>query len=575
MTSRAALLAALALVFASSRAAAQEPPPQPSGQGAQGGPAAQGAQDQAAPQAPVRPMGDPTPKSPDDPLAMTPEVRARIGTDSDDASKAPPAGETQTSYFPLYEQRKGDRRIRLLPPLYLEQTRGLSGSIPTADYDKQSLTGLLFYQRRSLKMDADVLFPIAWRVRERQNHVLVLGPLAHREAPNEHDNWLAPLFFEGSREKGGYFHSPVLLTTTHWGEEGAFTLVGPYFRDRTGSDVDWGVAPLFFHGDNGDLEGNRKTYTLIPPLLFYTGHQELEETSLTVVGPVIAKDSPKRSVLDVAPLFFHISGKPETGGVRESHTTLFPLFHYGYTPDSSLFIVPGYMRRITAKTDTMLTPLYSHASTRNGSTQFHAVGPIIPLFYTYEDKDIELHHWAIAPLFYHSSSPRGTDWLTPLVGRFEDTGISRTWWFFPNVTINKNIRGWETDFHPIVYLGRNDRSSHTVLAPVFWDFASPKGRSTVAFPVYWRFADTSDDSVVQVAANTVYTQKRVAGGLDWQFHFAPLFSYGEDPKGYFWNVLFGLAGYTREGTSAKVRAFWIPFETGTPNPAPPKAAASR
>ncbi len=200
---------------------------------------------------------------------------------------------------------------------------------------------------------------------------------------------------------------------------------------------------------------------------------------------------------------------------------------------------------------------------------------MLPLFYSYEDKDIELQHWAAFPFFYRSKSPRGSDWLTPLVGRFEDTGLSRTWWVFPNVTVNRNIRGWETDIHPLLYLGRKDRSSHTVAAPIFWDFASPKGRTTVGFPLYWRFADTSDDSVLQVAANTLYMQKHVSGGTDWQFHLLPLFSYGEDPKGYFWNLLFGLAGYTREGTSQRIRAFWVPIEVGTPPGPPPKAAASR
>lgn len=563
------------------RAPRAQPPVQqgqsgPSGTG-QAGQGAQGADPNDGPPgapgggpAPTR-MLDPTAKTPADPLKMSDEVRSRIGTDFE-GGPAPATGESSRSYFPLFEERKGDRRMRLLPPLYLEHTRGLSGDVPTAAYDKESLTGLLFYQRRSLKLDADVLFPLAWRVRDRQNHVLVLGPLAHREAPNEHDNWIAPLFFQGKREKGGYFHSPALLTTTHWGEEGAFTLAGPYFRDRTGADVDWGVAPFVFSGDNGDREGSRRTYTLVPPLLFYTSRQELEETSTTVVGPVIVRDTPKRSVLHVAPLFYSLTGKPQSGGIRESHTTLFPFFHYGKTDDSSLFVLPGYLRRITPTADTMLTPLFTHSTTRNKSTSFTAIGPVLPLFYSYRDKDIDLSHWAAIPFFYKSSSPRGTDWLTPLVGRFEDTGLSRTWWVFPNITVNRNIRGWETDFHPIVYLGRKDRSSHTVLAPVFWDFASPKGRTTIGFPLYWRFSDTADDSVTQIAANTLYMQKRVAGGLDWQFHLLPLFSYGEDPKGHFWNLLFGLAGYSRNGTSSKIRAFWLPIELGEPNA---KAAAAR
>ena len=134
----------------------------------------------------------------------------------------------------------------------------------------------------------------------------------------------------------------------------------------------------------------------------------------------------------------------------------------------------------------------------------------------------------------------------------------------PDADARERPHGWEDDLHPLVYIGRNDDSSHTVIAPVFWDFANPKGRTTVGFPLYWRFASTDDDSVVQVTANTLYTQKRVAGGRDWQFHLLPLFSYGENPTGYFWNVLFGLAGYSRDGASSQVRALWIPMNFGGP-----------
>jgi len=178
-------------------------------------------------------------------------VETKIG--SDYAGDRPSAeGQVHQSFFPWYEERRGDYRLRLLPPLYLQHTRGLDPNTgaPTSKTDSESLTALVFYQRRSRKVDADILFPLAWRVRARENHVYVFGPLAHREAPKEHDNWIAPLVFEGKREDGGYFHSPLLLTTSHWGKDGAFTLVGPYFRDRTGTDVDFGVAPFFFSVDD-------------------------------------------------------------------------------------------------------------------------------------------------------------------------------------------------------------------------------------------------------------------------------------------------------------------------------------
>ena len=126
-------------------------------------------------------------------------------------------------------------------------------------------------------------------------------------------------------------------------------------------------------------------------------------------------------------------------------------------------------------------------------------------------RDLGVHAWAVAPFFYTSDSPAGHDWLTPLVGHFETYAQSSTTWVFPTFTFNSNTHGWENDLHPLIYVGRNDDSSHTVVAPVFWDFANPNGRTTIGFPVFWRFADAKDDSVTQVAANTVYLQKRVAG----------------------------------------------------------------
>jgi len=507
---------------------------------------------------------------PAEPLAISPELRAKIGTDWM-AGPPSPEGPLEHKWFPYYEERRGDYRLRMVPPLFLEHTRGLPDpsqqqyGVPKTE-DTEGLYGLVYYRRRSLNVDMDVVFPAFWRVRDRDNHVLIVGPILHREAPGEHDNWLAPLFFEGERKDGGYFHSPLLLTTSHWDTHEAFTMAGPYFRSRLGTDVTRGVFPFYFGGDNGNVEGNRRTYTLVPPLLYYHNEHELDASTMTVAGPVILQDDPKRSVVDVAPLFFHIGGKPESGGVNEVHTTLFPFFHYGRVgdpanPDETLFILPGYLRRVTKHDDTLLSLFYSHVTTRDGATSLTAAGPVLPMWWNYRDVDLGVHAWAVAPFFYTSDSPAGHDWLTPLVGRFETYGESRTWWAFPTFTFHSDTTGWENDFHPIVYVGRDGDSSHTIVAPVFWDFVNPKSRTTVGFPLYWRFAEGQDESVVQVAANTVYIQKKVAGGTDWQFHLLPLFSYGEDPGGYFWNFLFGLAGYTREGASSTVRALWIPFES--------------
>lgn len=524
----------------------------------------QGASDDEPP--PPAPRSEPIAQAPDNPLEVPENVKDRIGSDWDGRPAGPSGAKLERSFFPYYEERRGDYRLRLLPPFYLEHARGVGarGRAGAPSEDVQSLTALTYYRRRSAEQDADVLFPLAWRVRDRENHVYVLGPIAHREAPFEHDNWLAPLVFEGSRKDGGYFHAPLLLTSTHTSTEKAFAVVGPYFRDRRGTDVDTGVAPFFFRGDNGDLEGNRRTYTLVPPALYFHSEQELDGSDFTVLGPVITGGDRKRSFFDVAPLFWSIKGRPEAEGVSESHTTLFPIFHYGRSPKQNLFVVPGYLRRVTPTVDTMLTPLFTHSTTRSGATGLTMVGPIAPIFYRYRDDDVGYKSLGVFPFYYGASGPTGTTFMTPLVSRFESYNVSRTYWVFPNIVYERDVKGWETDIHPIVYLGRSDRSTHTVLAPLFWDFASPKGRTTIGFPLYWRFADQKDGTILQVAANTLYKEKRVAGGSDWQFHLLPVFSYGQKPDGHFWNLLFGLAGYERDGEAAHIKAFWLPIQVAGP-----------
>ena len=256
--------------------------------------------------------------------------------------------------------------------------------------------------------------------------------------------------------------------------------------------------PFFFHGDNGSVDGNRRSYTFIPPLLFYHSDHELDASRNTVVGPVIVQSDAKRSVFDIAPIFFHSVGKPETGGVIEEHTTLLPFYHWGRDPDGSLLVVPGYYRRVAKDYDTLLSLVYSRAEThgpdKHIKTEMTAAGPIIPLWWNYRDHDLGVHAWSVVPFFYTSDSPAGRDWLTPLVGHFETYARSNTTWIFPTITLGSDTHGWENDIHPIVYAGRHDDSSHTVIAPFFWDFASPTNRTTVGFPLYWRFAEGHDDS---------------------------------------------------------------------------------
>ena len=551
MKAKAKLTFALVLLAASAHAQTKKPKPQANDADATGQ------------------RQEPTAPTPTDPLAMSSTMAATIGSDYE--GQPPPEGKTRRRFYGLYESRKGDYRFRTLPPFVFEETRGLLdpahpelGQNP----DRQGLYGLFYYQRRSQKISADVLFPFFWHVRDEQSHLTAVGPFVHQESPTGHDNWLAPLFFAGNHTvktggESGYAIVPPLLTFSVWNPDSAFTSsMLLYFRTRSGSDVDSGVAPFYFHGDNGNVDGTRRTYTLIPPLLFYHSFHELEQTSFTVAGPVVASSSPFRNVFDVVPFVFHIQGNPETGGIREAHTTIFPFFHYGHTPDELLVASPLFLYRRATDTQarTVITPIYSQALTRNGASKLEFAGPVVPLWISYRDKDVDQHTWAILPIFYRNTSQTRNDFLTPLFGRFENIGVSRTFWAFPTITATFDQHGFETDIHPLLYVGRSDQSRHTVLAPIYWDFSDPDKRLTIGFPLYWRFADHKNDAVVEVAGNMLYTQKKMEGGTGWSFRFLPFFSYGESPTGYFWDVLLGLVGFEKTAQANYVKALWLPIK---------------
>jgi hypothetical protein len=481
---------------------------------------------------------------PPNPLAIPPEVKDKIGSDADkDREKGRAPKTTRLWIGPWYEEHSGDYSFKTAFPLWLERKQ---------PNDRASLFGTLYYNRRSTHHDADVLFPLFWHLRDDQNYTTVVGPFAHRSAPDAEDNWLFPLFFSGWRKNGsGYLHMPPLLTFNAHSKDGGFNIVGPYYcffkgtstcSQSKANDIDYGFFPLFAAGKN-----ERSRYEFVPPLLHYFHYNEIEDSSINVWGPLVWKHSKEQDLFDLFPFFFHLWGK------NEEHITLFPLFHYGYSGNSNLFVNPLFL---TARGEhgesTFATYLYARY---RGRTKLDMV---TPLYWHYEDPDIQLTRTLVAPFFYMSKSPRGYDTaVIPFYLHSYRPNISETTWVTPFFQHTHDLEGWATNFYPFLFLGRTNDSTHTVLFPFFWDFASPKSRTTIGFPLLWRFAD--QQSVSELVGNVYYHQQQVNGGLDWEIHIFPAFSYGETPDGHWWNVLYGLAGYTRRGPMTKMRALWVPI----------------
>jgi hypothetical protein len=493
------------------------------------------------------------PTLPPDPLAIPKAVKSQIGSDA--AGDEPETGRGETTvrkfYGPWYEEKSGSYRFRTLFPLWLERTQP-SVTDPTKT-DRASMFGPLYYNRRSASRSDDILFPLFWNLRDDKSRTTVIGPIVNRRAPGETDNWLAPLYFTGTRAVGGYTIIPPLLTYLKSSNEGGLNIIGPAFCSwkggeacdaRTATNLDLGLFPLYFHGKTEDT-----SYDLVPPLLHYRREDDRDNSWVDIWGPYYRRHNEKRDALHFVPLYYSLWGKDER------HTTLLPFFHYGYKGNSSLFINPLFL----SKTDddggtTFITWGYAQ---HRGRTKLDM---ITPLYWHYRDPDIGLDEQLLFPFLYSKTSPRESNQaFFPFWGHFERYGISESTWITPFFNHTRDLRGWSTNIYPLVWVGREHTSTHTVVAPFLFDFASPSSRATVGFPVFWRFSD--EDSVSQLVANTYYHERKVAHGLDWQFHIFPLFSYGETPNGHWWNVLYGLAGYTRRGDFSQVRTLWIPITT--------------
>ena len=506
------------------------------------------------------------PQLPQDPLEVPDEVKKRIGTDWDRDPERGLDVKTERDWYGLYYQEKsGSYRFRTLFPLWAERM------LPA---DRASLYGP-YYNRRSKNVDTDMLFPLFFKSRVGITKTTIVGPFMHSEQPKglvrnqglfpgdpgyvpleepaRHDNWLFPLFFEGSAADGsGYFHVPPLLTYTSHTAQNGLNIVGPMYckwkggptcDPRTTDSIDLGLAPLYFYGRNDARE-----YEVIPPLLHYYRYTELGDKTFNLWGPLLMERSPDKQVVDLFPLFYRNWGK------NESSTTLVPLFHYSYKGTSNLLVTPLFVKAHgESGDDTFATWLYARYRGRTELDMY------TPFYWQYRDPDIGLDRKLLFPFFYKNTSPRSNDLaIFPFYGHFEKPGLKEQTWITPFFRHETSVTGWETDIFPIFYSGRQNQSSHLVVAPFFWDFTSPSSRVTVGAPLYFRYAD--EKSITQVAFNTFYREKKVEGGSDWEFHFFPLFSYGQSPTSQWWNLLYGLAGYAHEGTSSRMKLLYVPIK---------------
>ncbi|MBK9265435.1 MAG: hypothetical protein IPM54_37320 [Polyangiaceae bacterium] len=496
----------------------------------------------------VSPLQTQEPTLPQEPLEIPKEVAGQIGSSAAAVPKYAPSPVDRDFYGLWYSERGPNHQFRTLFPLWAEWQK---------PKDRASLITPFYYRRRAPDYEADVLFPLYWRFREKQTRTTVVGPFMHQEReatakrPAGHTNWLPPLFFEGRSGSSGYLHIPPLLMFTKHTDHDGLNVVGPLYcrwkggpacDARTADDIDMGLAPLYFYGRNETRE-----YEIIPPLLHYYRYSDVGESWTNVWGPYIRTHDKDGDSRHIAPFYWHWWGK------NKESITVAPFFHYSYEGNASRVATPlFYWSRNEEGHRTFASWVYAH---HQGRTELQMISP---LYWHYRDPDIGLDRKMLFPFLYKEESPRGKDLVVfPFYGRFQRHGLSDETWVTPLFRYRTDTSGWQANLFPFFHMGRTYNSTHLVLAPFVWDFASPTSRATIILPGFFRFADA--DGVSQLALNTFYRERKVEGGTDWEFHFFPFFSFGNSPVGHWWNVLYGLAGYTREGAMSKMRLLYIPI----------------
>lgn len=509
------------------------------------------------------------------PLTISKTTARIIGSDSDVASLGTPDGAKRQFYGLYYNESAKEYRYRVAFPLWLERKKPASrklNSLGAAEktlhrgaqkldpapktgggLDRASLFAGLYYNRRSPFHQDDIVFPFFWNLRDQAERArtTVVGSFVNRRTKTETDDWLLPLYATGTRADGGYTVIPPLLTYRNRNREGGINILGPGYCKwqggqscdiRTASDIDLGVAPFYFFSQN-----EKRLREVIPPLGHYYRYDAQLLSWTNIYGPYFRRHTEKREMFHLIPFYFSIWGK------SERHTTVAPLFHYGYQGSANLLITPLFLKSHSAQGhDTLVTlPYVRH----RGDTQLDMV---TPLFWHFRDRRIGLDRKLLLPFFYRNVSPReSTVAVLPFFSFKKRHSISQSLWVTPFFNYRSHLRGFSTAVPPLAFFGKNGHNRHAVVAPLFFDLKNIRSHTTFVPPLVY-FRHKSSDTLSHLLLNVYYHERSYQNGKKWQAHLLPLLSFGRSPNGHFWNILFGLAGYKRQGPESTARVLWFP-----------------
>jgi hypothetical protein len=384
---------------------------------------------------------------------------------------ARPGGNDETSFtlFPLVHYRRDadtrllvtplgasargpNRRAGFLGPYFWYDDKDLSArfipflyaDVERKDIGERRRQVLNWFQIDAPGRKARVLFPL----------------FGHYQDANETDTWAFPNFFRMRRANGDRVDSFLIYWRSTFGDR-TTTVVGPYYR-RTGPDShSTGVVPLFFYASDP-----QRTMTVVPLAAFFYRRHHQEDRTFLWWGPVFHRSDRDGRTTGVFPLVWSRRRGPRSTDIG------FPL--YWHFADSD------------AKTSlTIIPPLFF----KRNDTRWTA--GIAPVAWLSRDSVKGEGSAALLPLFYQSSGPDRTTFLTA-IGGYSRNGPSRFWYAGP-LWINHHNEATDTSTRvvpPLLLLSRTSPSSRfTTFLGLFWRHSDVVSSRTIVLPLFYDIHD--------------------------------------------------------------------------------------
>lgn len=475
---------------------------------------------------------------------------------------------------PLASPHEGDFLLAI-PPLLIERRGSIATTAVFPFFHLREEPGhselvVPPYYHREGRVQGDVLFPLFWWLRGEGWHSWIVPPLWSHADPEGHDVGVFPLLMSG-RHRASYYHVLPPLLAVAWGDEDEdYLFAGAlFYRLRVREEERWGLFPFLWFSDTPNEQ-----YQFVAPFYFRYRNARSEQT-LHFVPPGLFyfSEEPRERFWGVLGLVHHDEGPG-------FHSTTIPplLFHWSEEPQTFRLATPLFLYLNERGSETLVTALYQRY---RGATEFDGV---VPFFFWVRDPREFSETLVILPFFARWTSPASANTIVfPFFADFEEYGRRRTWltplvansrdlergdettWILPTLQISRWHDGEAVNFHPIWYYERVPSHRHHVLAPLWFDFEQfERGdRYTVAFPFYWRFREGVTET--QLFLTTYFRRRewRNERRWEWEFHFPPLFDFGERSDGeHWWRVLYGLVGWERRRAHDRLWLFYIPIDVG-------------